>query len=140
VETEEQLVALRALGCDRVQGYYWSAPMAPQDAERWTHQEPAAAVSPTTVDVGGLLVQRIEALRATTGRSVILNAPPGLPHAVADPGALKNVFEHLLGNAVRFSPPDTPIVVTAQAARRWLRITVSDYGIGMSADEATRCF
>ena len=33
VETEEQLQALKALGCDIVQGYYFSKPLPPEEFE-----------------------------------------------------------------------------------------------------------
>jgi diguanylate cyclase (GGDEF)-like protein len=35
VETEEQLSTLRALGCDLVQGYYFSKPVPPEEFERF---------------------------------------------------------------------------------------------------------
>jgi diguanylate cyclase (GGDEF)-like protein/PAS domain S-box-containing protein len=35
VETENQLAALRTLGCDLAQGYYWSTPLAPADFAKW---------------------------------------------------------------------------------------------------------
>ena len=35
VETEEQLKALKAIGCDLVQGYYFSKPVPPQEFERF---------------------------------------------------------------------------------------------------------
>lgn len=38
VETEEQLYALRAMGCDIVQGYYFSKPVPPEEYERFVEQ------------------------------------------------------------------------------------------------------
>ena len=35
VETEEQLIALKELGCDYVQGYYFSKPVPAPDFERF---------------------------------------------------------------------------------------------------------
>ncbi len=35
VETEEQVIALKALGCDIVQGYYFSKPVPPVDFVRF---------------------------------------------------------------------------------------------------------
>ncbi len=35
VETEEQMSALRAMGCDLVQGYYFSRPVPPEEFERF---------------------------------------------------------------------------------------------------------
>jgi EAL domain-containing protein (putative c-di-GMP-specific phosphodiesterase class I) len=34
VETEAQVALLRSLGCDEVQGYLWSPPVAPEKCER----------------------------------------------------------------------------------------------------------
>ena len=34
VEEEEQLEALRSIGCDYVQGYIWGRPMSADDAEK----------------------------------------------------------------------------------------------------------
>ena len=38
VETEEQLWALKAMGCDVVQGYYFSKPVPPEEFERFIRQ------------------------------------------------------------------------------------------------------
>ena len=35
VETEEQLLALKAMGCDMVQGYYFSKPVPAEEFERF---------------------------------------------------------------------------------------------------------
>jgi EAL domain-containing protein (putative c-di-GMP-specific phosphodiesterase class I) len=34
VETEEQYLVLKTMGCDLVQGYYFSRPLPPEDFER----------------------------------------------------------------------------------------------------------
>ncbi|MDP8969251.1 MAG: EAL domain-containing protein [Actinomycetota bacterium] len=140
VETREQLVALRALGCDRAQGYYWSPPVTAQELARWQRAPRPATVAPTPVDLRGLVLQRTAALRTRTGRSVLVDVPAGLPSAFADVGAVKNVLDHLLGNAVQYSEADRPVVVTADFNRRWVRVSIADYGIGMTAEQAARCF
>ena len=38
VESDDQLTVLRALGCDYVQGYYFSKPVPPADFERFMHE------------------------------------------------------------------------------------------------------
>ena len=45
VETEEQLDALRELGCDSAQGYLLSKPLAVADLERWVSERAASAGS-----------------------------------------------------------------------------------------------
>ena len=39
VETEEQLNALKAMGCDIVQGYYFSKPVPPEEFERFIEEK-----------------------------------------------------------------------------------------------------
>jgi diguanylate cyclase (GGDEF)-like protein len=41
IETAEQLTALRALGCERGQGYYFARPMTPQALECWLEETAA---------------------------------------------------------------------------------------------------
>ena len=38
VETREQALALRSMGCDQLQGYLFAKPMSPADAEAWYEQ------------------------------------------------------------------------------------------------------
>jgi len=69
-----------------------------------------------------------------------VQVPPTLAPAFADAGAVSKVLDHLLANALKYSPGDRPVVVSAAADKRFVRISVADYGIGMTADEAARCF
>ena len=140
VETEAQLVALRALRCDRAQGYYWNRPLPAGELPGWGRQPCVASLAPAPIDMGQLLVERTTALRAESGRNVVLQTPPNLAAAFGEIGAVRSVLDHLLANAVKFSEPDRPVVVSAAGDRRWVRVSVADFGLGMNAAEATRCF
>lgn len=140
VETQEQLIAVRALGCDQAQGFYWSKPVRAAELDAWRDQSGHAAVTAEPVDLHDLLVDRTTALRSATGRPVVLQAPPRLGAAVAELGAVKTVLDHLLGNAVTYSGSARPVVVSAASDRRWVRVSVADFGIGMTQDESARCF
>ena len=60
----------------------------------------------------------------------------GLPSIFADIVKLKQVFDNILENALKFTPPDGTITVSAQSvAGNFVKITVSDTGKGMSAAE-----
>jgi EAL domain-containing protein (putative c-di-GMP-specific phosphodiesterase class I) len=39
VEEEEQVEALRSIGCDLIQGFYWGRPLPPEDAEKLVREE-----------------------------------------------------------------------------------------------------
>jgi diguanylate cyclase (GGDEF)-like protein len=140
VETQEQLVTVRALGCDQAQGFYWSRPVALEDLAAWGATVSPASVAREPVDLYSLLVERTDALRKATGRPVVLQAPPKLAAAAADLGGVKTILDHLLGNAITYSRPDRPVVVSAAADRSWVRVSVADFGVGMTTDESARCF
>ncbi|TMD92862.1 MAG: EAL domain-containing protein [Chloroflexi bacterium] len=140
VETDEQLVALRALGCEWAQGYLWSEPLSPTAAHRWIRARRPEVVAGRPLELGALLAQRVDALRRRTDRRVLLEVPSSLPACFADAVAVRIVVDHLLANAATYSAADRPVVVTAAADRRAVRVSVSDFGIGMSGDEVARCF
>ncbi len=140
VETDDQLVALRALGCDLAQGYLWSEPLSAGDAVRWLRSRRPEVVAGGPLELGALLAQRVDALRRRSGRRVLLEVPSSLPPCFADEAAVRVVVDHLLNNAAAFSPADRPVMVAAAADRRAVRVTVSDYGVGMNGDEMARCF
>jgi diguanylate cyclase (GGDEF)-like protein/PAS domain S-box-containing protein len=140
VETHEQLVALRALRCDLAQGFYWSRPLPAADFTKWRLAPQVATPTAAPLDVYELLAERIDQARESTGRSIVLQGPPTLAPAFAEGGAVRSIVDHLLSNAAAYSPPDTPVLVSAAADRRWVRVSVADYGSGMSDSEAKRCF
>ncbi|HVM01669.1 MAG TPA: EAL domain-containing protein, partial [Acidimicrobiales bacterium] len=138
VETEQQLVILRALGCDRAQGHLWSPARPVDELRRWRRS--AGPAEATAVDLGALLAERTEAARRRADRPILLQLPGALPPAEGAPRAVGTVVDQLLDNALTFSPADRPVVVTAAPGRRWVRFSVADFGIGMTADEVARCF
>jgi diguanylate cyclase (GGDEF)-like protein/PAS domain S-box-containing protein len=140
VETEEQLTVLRALRCDRAQGYLWSAPQTPDALADWLAAKPSGRLELGRVDLPALVDERVAAIRSATTAPVVVQVPAALAEAFADAGAARKVLDHLLANALKYSPDHRPVVVSAAADKRFVRISVADYGIGMTPDEAARCF
>jgi PAS domain S-box-containing protein len=87
-----------------------------------------------------LLVERIRALQAATGREILLDLDPDVPDVNSDSGALATVVDHLLDNALKYSPGGEPVTVRCQPDGATVRIDVEDLGVGMDADQAARCF
>lgn len=97
------------------------------EAGVFTPQQEVFAVPP--------LVERTwAALRADRPFELKLSGAPHL--AVADPDRLEQVLWALLDNAVKYSPPGSPVAVHIGPEEGRLAITVRDQGAGM--DEATR--
>jgi signal transduction histidine kinase len=66
-----------------------------------------------------------------------------LPAVTADALLLRQVLDHLVGNAIRFVPPGTRARVTVDAREQdggWWRIEVADRGIGVPAEQRERIF
>jgi PAS domain S-box-containing protein len=59
---------------------------------------------------------------------------------LVDRSAFIRVLENLLSNAAKFSPPGSVIAVTGQATDASVRLSVSDQGPGIKADERDRVF
>jgi signal transduction histidine kinase len=91
------------------------------------------------VDLPFVLRDRVLALASATGRVVDLEIDKQVASVLGDEAALATVFEHLIDNAVKYSPDGGRIAVEAVAGERVV-VTVSDEGIGMHADQAAHCF
>ncbi len=74
------------------------------------------------------------------GRLIQVTVPETLPLVYVDYLALDQVFTNLLENAVRYTPPMSPIEVSAQCDGSQVSIQVADRGPGISADEQERIF
>ena len=73
----------------------------------------------------------------------------GCPETFADPDRLDLVFSNLLGNAIRYSPDSSEIVVRAKpepepepesSLGRWVRFEVSDQGPGIPREHQAELF
>jgi signal transduction histidine kinase len=58
----------------------------------------------------------------------------------ADPGRLNQVIDNLLSNAAKYSPADTVIGVHTFTDGEWVRVAISDQGIGIRPEHLARLF
>jgi signal transduction histidine kinase len=72
--------------------------------------------------------------------NVLVELPEDLPPVYTDKDKLVQVFVNLLNNAVKFSKNNGNIRISAQDDGDFVRISVSDDGIGMSSDELDKIF
>jgi PAS domain S-box-containing protein len=97
-------------------------------------------LSSSAVDVEPILRERSAALEGATGREVSLVVPADLPAVRCDEHAFTTVIDHLLDNAVKYSPNGGMITVTASPTEDGVQVAVSDLGVGMTEEQAASCF
>jgi two-component system, OmpR family, sensor kinase len=96
------------------------------------------------VDLGAASRQAVDRWAgpvADAGKRIRLEVPGPRPVSVwANPTDLANVLDNLIENAVRYSPPDTEIVVEGAERGGRPTLSVSDDGPGIPPEERTRVF
>lgn len=73
-------------------------------------------------------------------RSIAIDAPATLPLVPMDFVLVTQALVNVLDNAVKYSPPDSPITVRAEAHDDNLDIAVTDCGIGIPSSDLERVF
>lgn len=95
------------------------------------------------VDLGRIATESVERLRPFAERQRIrldVDVAPGLPAVRGDPARLGQVFSNLIHNAVKFSPPDSSVMVTVRASGETVAASVADHGVGIAAADLPRIF
>ncbi len=71
---------------------------------------------------------------------ILLDVPPALPPVYADPARLERILANLLTNALKYSPPESPVKLEAQAQEDEVLLSVRDQGEGISPDDLPHIF
>jgi two-component system sensor histidine kinase KdpD len=72
--------------------------------------------------------------------AVNVRLPESLPLVPMDPARIREVLTQLLDNAVKYSPPGTPIVISSEVSDRSLVTSVADRGAGIDSFEQALIF
>lgn len=89
--------------------------------------------------IADLLRTAVEETRDENRARYSVRAPENIELSV-DAELLRRAVAQLLENARKYGPPDSPIVVSAEAEKSQVIITVSDSGPGIAPDETERIF
>jgi PAS domain S-box-containing protein len=85
------------------------------------------------------LVARLRGDLALSGADarLVTDLAPDLPQVDVDSGRIGRVLENLVGNALKYAPGSSPVVVGATVEDGWLLATIDDEGVGVpEADRA----
>jgi two-component system sensor histidine kinase KdpD len=89
-------------------------------------------------EVIGVALARLE--KPLAGRPVQTDLPPDLPPAPFDAALIEQVLINLLENALKYTPPGTPIDITAHAVGPEMVVAVGDRGPGLAPGDQERIF
>jgi signal transduction histidine kinase len=94
------------------------------------------------VQIQSAIHKQIDVLhRRMPGRKVELDLEDGLPPVLASPTYLGQVFRNLVDNAIKYSPPDTPIHFAAHRRNEGeLVVAVTSGGAEVPAEDIERMF
>jgi PAS domain S-box-containing protein len=74
------------------------------------------------------------------GVALATEFPPEILVLQADPLLFRRVLENLLGNAIKYAPPQTSVLLQVQRDDRKLRFAVKDQGPGISPQDVPHIF
>jgi light-regulated signal transduction histidine kinase (bacteriophytochrome) len=93
------------------------------------------------VDCDALVDDTLAGMRATIGDTGAIVTHEGLPTVQGDESQLRQLFQNLISNGIKFVKDDTPrIEVSAEREGRAWRFSIADNGIGIDPQHADRIF
>ena len=98
------------------------------------------------VDLIPLVYERAAELAEATERTIEVDLPDDLPAVLGDAAAVVTVIDHLLDNAVKYSPAGGPVLVrglpgpTGIDGGVEITLAITDVGVGMDAATVEHCF
>ncbi|MEH0974560.1 ATP-binding protein [Micromonospora sp. CPCC 205546] len=95
---------------------------------------------PAPYDLGDALRTAALDLPAELRQRLVLRLPADLPKALGHRPSLATTLTELCTNAGKYSPPDSPIEITAAADASTVSFEVGDRGVGILPEHAERAF
>jgi len=99
------------------------------------------AIRPRTLDLVALLGEVIERWKETSeGHRIEARLPDSMPPPYADPDAIERILANLMSNALKYSPDEEKIIVSARADDIEATVSIADHGPGIPPEDAGRLF
>jgi two-component system sensor histidine kinase KdpD len=102
-------------------------------------QAGALSVFPRPAGLEEIVARSLDDL-GPDSRDVAVEIPESLPEVRVDPAILERVIVNLTSNALRYSPPGSPPLLTASALAGRVELRVVDRGPGIPAADMDRMF
>ena len=101
-----------------------------------------APVHRLPIDVADVVRRKLALLRpeATAAQVALVEQPSASIIAAVDPNALRTVVEHLLSNALKFTPAGGAVTVAVHSDDTTVWITVVDTGVGIAREHQRQVY
>ena len=100
-------------------------------------------INPIPLDVIPLLEESIAAVKPMAKMKQIrieLNSTHQIPFIWGEKAALQQVFINLINNSVKYSPENSQIKIDLKQDGPWVRVEISDQGMGIPRDDVPHLF
>lgn len=98
-------------------------------------------LQPSLIDAGRTVYRLVEQSSSkSTQHHITARVAPGLPPVTADPTRVERIIDNLIDNAIKYSPSGGQIDVSVERQDDEILLSVSDEGIGISADDLDKLF
>jgi len=126
--------------------------VATEEAERLNHlitnlldvsriEAGAIRISRQPSDVQDIVGVALEQSGSRSGsRPIKIDIPTALPFVSVDFGLIVQALVNILDNALKYSPPDSPIDISGRQVALQVEIVVADRGIGIPPEDLQRVF
>jgi PAS domain S-box-containing protein len=95
----------------------------------------------TEVDIDAVIHDLMNQFHSKWGsRRVIVDTAEGVPYLRADRSKLEEILINLVDNAIKYSPPGTPVRVAARIVGDDVEISIQDRGFGIAPEDAAQLF
>jgi two-component system sensor histidine kinase KdpD len=93
------------------------------------------------VDMASIIESALEEAKGVIGQHPLdVRVPASLPKVRADADRIGEALKQLLENAAKYSPPDSPIAITAESKANRVVTSVTDHGPGIDDFEQSLIF
>lgn len=100
----------------------------------------ALSLTVTAFDLVGVVVDAIDRQEDGDARRVTFHWPHGPVHVRGDPERVAQILDNLLGNAAKYSPPESAIDLSLTTLGPVVQVRVADHGHGVAPDERAMLF
>ena len=89
-------------------------------------------------EIVGSALSRME--KRLGGRAITVNLAPDFPLVNVDPVLFEQVFVNILDNAAKYTPPESPIEISAAHGEGFFTVSMADSGPGLGEEQEERVF